>query len=60
MPPGLPEGHGDGLTDKIDGEHPAKLADTALAVPQKESRQKDEQGHMEQVDQPVEPVLHWI
>ena len=56
MPLGLPQQHGGTLAAQIGWSHPPELADAAAAVRQKHTRHESKQGHMEQVDQPVEPI----
>ena len=56
MPGGLPQEHRGALAEQIQRQHPPKLPEASGAVLEEEARQKGEQGHMEQVDQPVEPV----
>jgi len=56
MPSGLPQQHGGTLAAQIGRSQPPELADAAAAVRQKHTRHECKQGHMEQVDQPVEPI----
>lgn len=56
VPRGQPQEHRGALAEQINGSHPLKLPETLGAALEEQSRHKGEQGHMEQVDQPVEPV----
>lgn len=56
MPRGQSQEHGGALAEQVNGSYPPKLPETLGAAFEEQPRNKGEQGHMEQVDQPVEPV----
>ena len=56
VPGGQPQQHRTALAEQIQRKHPPKLPQTPPAAAQKQTRQKGEQGHMKQIDQPVELV----
>lgn len=55
-PRGQPQKHSGALTEQIYGEYPPELTQTLCAAFEEQPRHEGEQGHMKQVDQPVEPV----
>ena len=56
VPGGQSQQHRTALAEQIQRKHPPKLPQTPPAAAQKQTRQKGEQGHMKQIDQPVELV----